>query len=122
MTPTKKVARKIFLVLATLLLTACAGMNRGCAAYNAETFGADWVVVQYKMDGSPINCWKLRAVSVTNEEHSDGIYWKDTTTNHLVHISGWYNRVQVIGGDYDVAAKLIGVDPQKCGNGKYPKD
>ncbi len=104
-----------------LLLAGCASFNRGCSAFNADSFGADWIVVQYRYDGTAFNCWKLKNVSVANEEGSDDIYWKDTSAGHLVHIGGWYNRNQVSNGDFESAAQLIGVDSAKCGNGKYPK-
>lgn len=114
--------RKGALILSALAVTGCASLNRGCSSWTAESFGGDWVVVQYKFDGTPINCWKLKNVSITNESGSDGIYWKDTVTGHLVHIAGWYNRVQVTGGHYGDAAALIGVEDAKCGNGKYPRN
>lgn len=114
--------RTLSITMMALLLTACAGFNRGCSSFNAQAFGSDWLIVQYKMDGSPMNCWRLTNESVSNEEHSDGIYWKDTTTGHLVHISGWYSRVQLAGSTgLAEAAKLVGVDSAKCGNGIYPK-
>lgn len=114
--------RILSLTLLALLLVGCAGFNRGCSAWNAQNFGSDWLVVQYKMDGQPMNCWVLKGESVSNEHSSDGIYWKDTTTGHLVHISGWYNRVQLDGSTgLAEAAKLVGVDASKCGNGVYPK-
>lgn len=103
-----------------LALTGCAGASRSCSSTWAESVGADWIVVQYAYNGDPINCWKLQNVSITNEEHSDGIYWKEGS-GHLVHISGWYNRVQVDGGRYDEAAKLLGVEVPKITNGKYVK-
>ena len=76
--------------------------------------------MQYGANGDPINCWKLMNVSITNEQSSDGIYWKEGS-GHLVHISGWYNRVQVNGGRYEEAAKLLGVELPKITNGKYVK-
>lgn len=99
--------------LPLLLITACAGMSRSCAGCNAERFGADWIVAQYVLDGSVMRCWKLPRTSVANEAGSDGIYWQDLA-GHLVHISGWYNRVQVSGGDWAGAAKALGVDLSKC--------
>lgn len=86
--------------IALLLLAGCAGIDRGCSSCVAENFSSDWVIVQYKFDGNPFNCWKLNNVSVTNEQNSDGIYWKDSLTGHLVHISGWYNRVQVENSNF----------------------
>lgn len=112
--------RKLSVIGTCLLLAGCAGLNRGCSVFGAENFGADWVVVQYDMQGHPYNCWKLENVSITNESGSDGIYWAEGTLGHLVHISGWYNRVQVHGGDYAGAAQLIGVDIRQCRNGHYP--
>ncbi len=112
--------RSIFFIFILLFFAGCAGLGRGCSSWQANNFGSDWIIVQYKFDGTPINCWKLNDVSVTNETNSDGIYWKDES-GHLVHISGWYNRVQVQGGRYEEAAKLVGVDINLIGNGKYPK-
>ena len=76
--------------------------------------------MQYGFNGDPINCWKLQDVSISNEMNSDGIYWREGS-GHLVHISGWYNRIQVSGGRYNEAAKLLGVDLEKIANGKYVK-
>lgn len=107
-------------VLLFLVLSGCAGFWRGCADFRATNFGSDWVVVQYRYDGTAFHCWKLRDTSISNENSSDGIYWQDSKTRHLVHVSGWYNRVQVFGGDYDGAGALLGVEAAKCGNGHYP--
>lgn len=104
--------------LPLLLLCGCAGFQRSCASGMASTLGANWVVVQYKADGDPINCWKLENTSIENETGSDGIYWL-APSGHLVHISGWYNRVQVNGSNFDAAGKLIGVDMDLCKDGKY---
>lgn len=112
--------RHIVVFLTLLMLTGCAGMQRGCSSFWATQAGADWIIVQYGFNGDPINCWKLQNVSVSNEQSSDGIYWKEGS-GHLVHISGWYNRIQVDGGRYEEAAKLLGVELPKITNGKYVK-
>lgn len=111
--------KKYIKYLVFLMLVGCAGMERDCNSCNAGNFGADWLVVQYQFNGEPINCWKLNNVGISNETGSDGIFWLDSSTKHLVHISGWYNRVQVDHGDFDGAAKLLGVDLKLCKNGKY---
>lgn len=111
----KKILKIAFM---SFLMVGCASQQRSCASCNAEAYGADWVVVQYRYDGAPINCWSLRNVSITNEEHSDGVYWLDPA-GHMVHISGWYNRVQVGHGDFKAAAVSVGVDVARCGNGAY---
>lgn len=105
-------------VMLALLLTGCAGTMRSCQGCNAEAFGADWIVVQYKTDGVPMNCWRLANTSIDNEQGSDGIYWYEAS-GHLVHISGWYNRVQVSHADWTGAAKTIGIELSRCGDGKY---
>ncbi|MDE2437839.1 MAG: hypothetical protein KGN01_00370 [Patescibacteria group bacterium] len=102
-----------------LSMTGCAGASRGVSSWWAETAGSDWIIVQYDYQMQPKCAWKLNGVSVTNETHSDGIYWKDSVTGHLIHISGWYNRVQVANGRFDEAAKLLGVDINSIQNGKY---
>lgn len=111
--------KRVVTWIGLLILAGCAGVDRGCSSWTAQSFGADWVVVQYAATGDPINCWKLVNTSVSNEHSSDGIYWKEAS--HVVHISGWYNRVQVSGGRFDEAAKLIGVNLSSCNNGKYMK-
>lgn len=103
--------------LVLLFLTGCAGQARQCASCNADSYGADWVVVQYRTDGMPLNCWKLRSVSI-GQETGDSIVWQ-SSDGHLVHIAGWYNRVQVHDGDYEGAAKAVGVDLHRCTNGAY---
>ncbi len=101
-----------------LFITGCAGMERSCSSCNAENFGADWIVVQYKLDGTPLNCWKLSNTSIVNEPGSDGIFWQGSS-GHLVHISGQYNRVQVVNRNYEGAAREIGIDNTRCMGGLY---
>jgi hypothetical protein len=107
---------KLFPLL--LLCAGCAGWQRDCNSSVAGSFGGDWVVVQYGFDGAPINCWKLKDTAISNEAHTDGIFWQDPD-GHLVHISGWYNRVQVNNGNYAGAAKAVGIDIDRCTGGKY---
>jgi hypothetical protein len=112
------------MVLASLMVlgfitVGCAGMSRDVSSWLAREVGADWIVVQYRWDGIPMNCWRLTGVGISNEPQSDGIFWKDSSTGHLVHIAGWYNRVQVTSGDFVSAAHLTGVDSEACGNGTY---
>ncbi len=111
-------ANRNFLAVLALALFGCAGLEKSCSSSVAETFGGDWIVVQFDMKGEPFNCWKMTNVSIDNEDRSDGIYWKNAT-GHLVHISGWYNRVQVKGGDFASAAKSLGVELAKCDDGWY---
>ena len=85
----------------------------------ASSLGADWLVVQYKYDGEQMNCWQLKDTSVDNESQSDGIYWQDAKTRNLVHISGWYNRVQVENNTWKEEANSIGINLESCVNGKY---
>jgi hypothetical protein len=96
-----------------LFLAGCAGMDRSCASCNAQNFGADWVVVKMDMQGHPYRCWQLRKVSIANEPHSDGIYWK-SPDGHLVHISGHYNRVQVEKENWKSAFAELGLTEQAC--------
>ncbi len=112
--------RTAVLVLLLCVGPGCAGLQRSWSSGCATNFGADWVIAQFDLQGRPFNCWKLAGTSIDNEAQSDGIYWKNPKTGDLVHISGWYNRVQVDSSDYEGAAKLLGVDISKCGNGKYP--
>lgn len=119
--------RVIYTTVLSLGVAGCAGFYRSCSNFSAETFGSNWIIVQFAADGHPFNCWKLRGASVTNESASDGIQWKDPITDHMVHISGWYNRVQVFGSkdrdievDFQDAAGLLGVNSNQCQNGAYP--
>ena len=107
---------KLFPVL--LLLTGCASWERDCNSSVASSFGGDWIVLQYGMNGDPINCWKLTNTAITNETGTDGIYWLDPG-GHLIHISGWYNRVQVHNNDFAGAAKSIDIELDRCTGGKY---
>jgi hypothetical protein len=45
--------------------------------------------------------------------------WLDPHGSHLVHISGWYNRVQVNNGDWNGAAATLGIDLSRCHDGVY---
>jgi hypothetical protein len=103
--------------LCLTLLVGCAGWERDCNSYSATQLGADWVVTQIGMDGKPFNCWQLKGVGITNETASDGIFWNDEAG--LIHLSGWYNRIQVEHGAFAKAGTAIGVDITKCKNGRY---
>lgn len=113
-----RAALQLRVVLAALLITGCAGISRDCSSCWASSTGGDWVIVQYRFDGTPMNCWELRNTPVSNEQGTDGIYWQDRG-GHLVHISGWYNRVQVQGERWAEAAGTVGVDDARCKNGVY---
>ncbi len=105
------------LVLFSLMIAGCDGFTRGCQSRIAQDFGADWIIVQYNNNGEPVLCWVLDDESVANEATSDGIYWSQD--GHLVHISGWYNRVQVKDSNWTNAAISVGVDLTRCKNGVY---
>lgn len=96
-----------------LLLVGCASTQRDCASCSASSFGANWVVVQMATDGQPFRCWELQNVSIDNEGSSDGVYWQDPHGN-LVHISGFYNRVQVNNGRWDEAFGSLGLTRETC--------
>lgn len=101
-----------------LLLCGCAGLQRECSSCWATSTGADWIVVQYRYDGVPMNCWEMRDTSISNESQTDGIYWRQPE-GHLVHVSGWYSRVQVTGDDWKGAALALGIDDARCKSGAY---
>ena len=62
------------------------------------------LIVQYRADGTPTYCWQQRA------------------GQPAVELSTPHNRVQVAGGDFAAAAKVLGVEIDYC-NGKYgPKE
>ena len=109
-----------WLLMLVVFTAGCAGLQKDCAQVGAGTFGSDWIVVQYAMDGHPFHCWKLRDTVVENSEGGN-VDWQDRTNGHLVHLTGWENRVQVVGGDFAGAATIVGVDDAKCDNGTYPK-
>lgn len=97
-----------------LLLTGCAGFQRSCSNYTAQTYGTNWVVSQMSMTGTPAACWVLHNTSVSNEDKSDGIHWLDRQ-GQMVHVAGWIDRVQVIHGDYVGAGRQIGItDLTRC--------
>lgn len=109
-----KPKRLLSIITSCLVLAGCAGFQRSCSADLAEDFGADWIIVQYNYNGGVVACWQLDGRSVANErEGSDGIYWA-SGFGHLVHISGWYNRVQVNNSDYAGAARALQIDLARC--------
>ena len=97
----------------TFLLTGCAAVQRDCSSFGAENFGADWVVVQLDLNGQPFRCWALHKTSITNEQGSDGIWWRAPGGN-LVHISGLYNRVQVNNNNWSAAYHEVGITQETC--------
>jgi hypothetical protein len=66
---------------------------------------------------NPANCWQVKGQSISNEGQSDGIYWVSNSGN-LIHLSGWYNRVQV-EGSWKSAANELGIELDRCVGGQY---
>lgn len=98
-----------------IFMVSCASIDRGCSSCWAENMGADWVVVELtEMDGTPYRCWELRNVALSSEEGSDGIYWKDTISGNLIHVSGSYDYVQVKGDSWDAAFTQINMTRNVC--------
>lgn len=112
-------AKKVLTVCMTVFACGCAGLAKDCSQFSASSFGSDWMVVQYAQDGRPFHCWKLRDAAVDSEQGGN-LNWKDPSNGHMVHVTGWENRVQVINGDFETAARLLGVEGRLCGNGVYP--
>lgn len=102
-----------FLAFAALLV-GCSGAARDCSSYSATEFGADWVVVQVDLTGHAFRCWELKDTAITNEPHSDGVFWEDSHSHNLVHISGTYNRVQVTENRWNDAFSSLGLTRQSC--------
>lgn len=75
-----------------LTLSGCAGCNNQWSNFKAREFGTNWLIVQYNMHGEVLFYWELQGGSVTNEGHSDGIFF--TTPGGVVHLSGHYIYVQ----------------------------
>lgn len=112
--------RRVGIVVLAVLTAACAGFQKDCSKMGASNFGSDWLVVQFDQTGHAFNCWKLTGAVVESSEGGN-VDWKDTTDGHLVHITGWENRVQVERGNWESAAKIVGIDAAQCGNGRYPQ-
>lgn len=104
---------------ATVFACGCAGMGKSCSQFGASAFGSDWIIVQYAFDGRPFHCWRLTDAPVDSESGGN-LNWKDKSNGHLVHVTGWENRVQVINGDFETAARLLGIEANQCHNGVYP--
>lgn len=114
-------SRRTPVILALLLLVGCASWQRSCSSSLTRTFGGDWMITQLAMDGTAFNCWKLEGISLTTDEAGGGeIQWLDPQTNHLIHVNGWHNQVQVSNKNWETAAHELGVDAEKCGHGRYP--
>lgn len=111
--------KRLMVVIPFIMLIGCASLGRQCSGCMAEGFGADWIVITRNMTGDITSCWQLKNTSVDNEHGSDGVWWKDCSYGHLIHISGWYERVQVEKDDFKTAAKQLNVELDRCPGGKY---
>lgn len=98
------VALSILIVI--LLAVGPKRMNRYFNSWLAGSYGADWYVALYTVDG--VKTWKLENKSVGNETQSDGIFFI-TNNGHVVHISGHYAYIQVHGKKWAEAKSLLGI-------------
>jgi hypothetical protein len=104
----------LVMLLSIMFMVNCARLDRGCSSCLATNLGANWVVVELTEAGAkPYRCWELQGVTITSEEGSDGIFWKDSTTNNLIHVAGSYDYVQV-KGTWDSAFRQLGLTREKC--------
>lgn len=102
----------IFLLV---LLGGCAYLDRGCSSCGATAFGADWIVVELTEAGAKLyRCWELTNTTITSEESSDGIYWKDSSTGNLIHVSGSYDYVQVKNNNWADAFRQLNLSRESC--------
>jgi len=107
--------KKSHMALFVIMLGGCAYLDRGCSSCSATALGADWVVVELTEAGAkPYRCWELRGTTITSEEHSDGIYWKDSESGNLIHVSGSYDYVQVRNGNWSAAFQQLGLSKKVC--------
>jgi hypothetical protein len=104
----------IILIIMVLGYFGRTSVSRGCSNFSAKYTGADWIIVKTDLEGKPFRCWELRNVSIVNEENSDGIYWKDSSTGNLIHISGFYDRVQVSNNNWDKAFRTLNLTRNTC--------
>lgn len=106
---------KRILPMLFIVMGGCAYLDRGCSSCGATYLGADWVVVELtEAGGKPYRCWELTSTTVTSEQNSDGIYWKDSRTGNLIHVSGSYDYVQVKGGNWSQAFAQLGLTKETC--------
>jgi len=105
----------VFWLFIAIFSASCASTGRFCTSCNAINFGGDWVLVELtEMQGTPYRCFMLHDVSLTSEEGSDGVYWKDRDTGNMVHISGSYDMVQVVDGNWTQAFAVVNLDRATC--------
>jgi hypothetical protein len=85
----------IFLIIVVIagIIIGPKGCERHLVSWSAESYGADWLVIQYAANGAIIKSWALKNTSVASEQGSDGIYFK--ANGNIVHLSGFYAYVQV---------------------------
>lgn len=88
----------IIFVIVLFFLIGPATCSRHISSWKANSYGSDWLVIQYAQDGSIINNWELKGKSIGNEHGSDGIFFTDNFGN-VVHLSGHYLYIQVT--DFD---------------------
>lgn len=85
-----------------LTISGCAGCNNSWSSWKAQSFGTHWLIVQYNAMGEILFSWEFDG-SVSNEGHSDGIFF--TTSGGVVHLSGHYIYIQ--NPDSDTRKKLL---------------
>lgn len=92
----------------------------GCATfgYSSGTYGPDSMVVQYTEDGRPSHCWKLRSTQLRVLGNGT-LEWIDLSTRNTVHVTGRTSHVKVEYGNFDGAAKILGVEAARCTDGVY---
>jgi len=102
----------IFLVGPILFFEGC---QRNLKQFwHNDVTGTDYVVVELRLDGTPYRCWTLEDVAIAQETDSDGIYWANNKTGNLIHVSGSYDYVQVVGDNWDAAFSQINMTKEVC--------
>lgn len=110
---------RILLWTFLLWLCGCAGTCQSFKVGCSNELGFnDWLIVQYPPNGDHPNCWVVKSKPLNGEELAT--YWIDDA-GHIIHINVLHNIVQVKGGDFQGAAKALGVDLKTCLNGRGAK-
>lgn len=86
------IAGVLAVALVCFIFVGPAGCTNSFQSWRASSWGSDWLVVMYAVDGSVIAHWDLKNAAVHSESHSDGIYFP--TPHGVVHLSGHYLYVQ----------------------------
>ena len=100
-------------------LVAAAALANGGYACDYSRDYTDTLVVQYDGSGTPLTCWEV-SESKLYHRYEPGICWEQG--DGMACATGTVMTLPVSNGNWEEAARALGIELGRCTNGRYQNE